>query len=237
MHEEAQQPNESVRIIADHRECSGQVVQCLQSMDDVQLAFQQLKAGDYRVADWLFERKTLPDLAASIIDGRLFRQAYRLAGSSAFAAIILEGTGKDLASVGMHRNAMQGALISLALVYCIPILRSRCPEETARLLVFAGRQLRRESTKQSHRCGRRPKRHRRLQLHVLQGLPGIGPGRAAALLDHFGTVRQALAASAEELCGVPGISRVTAEKMEWVLGQGEHPWQKRSIYTRKDGAR
>jgi DNA excision repair protein ERCC-4 len=220
MHEEAQQPNEAVRVIADHRECSGQVVECLQSLNGIQLAFEQMKVGDYQVADWLFERKTLPDFAASIADGRLFRQAHRLAGSRASSAIILEGTGKDLASIGMHRNAMQGALISLALVYQIPILRSRSPEETARLLVFAGRQLCRDSSKQIHRCGRRPKRRRKLQLHVLQGLPGIGPGRAAALLAHFGTVRQVLAASAEELCGVDGINRVTAEKMEWVLGRG-----------------
>jgi ERCC4-type nuclease len=162
----------------------------------------------------------LTDFAASLVDGRLFAQAYRLAGSQQPSAIILEGTGQDLAAIRVTRSALQGALISLSLIYQLPILRSRGPEETAQLLLFAGRQFCRSRGDWAQRHGRRPKRLRKLQLYVLEGLPGIGPQKAAALLDHFGTVRAAMTASEEGLCQIKGIHHLTAAKIEWVLGTG-----------------
>jgi DNA excision repair protein ERCC-4 len=210
--------SETLDVVVDHRERAGGVVQFLEQSGQTRISFEQMKLGDYRTADWLFERKTLPDFEASIIDGRLFHQASRLAGSGESAAIIIEGAGQDLAAIRMHRSALQGAIISLSLVYKLPILRSRGPEETAQLIIMAGRQLCRSSAEWVQRSGRRPKRLRKLQLYMLQGLPGIGPGKASALLDHFGSVRRALTASEEELCGIKGIHHITAGKIEWVLG-------------------
>jgi ERCC4-type nuclease len=46
----------------------------------------------------LFERKTLPDLVASIADGRLFKQALRLVNAKLPAAMILEETGPQVES-------------------------------------------------------------------------------------------------------------------------------------------
>jgi DNA excision repair protein ERCC-4 len=208
-----------LRIVVDYRERSSQVPHFLEQSGQAQLSFEQLTLGDYRTAEWLFERKTLPDFAASIIDGRLFAQAYRLAASNLSTAIILEGTAQDLAGSRLHRSALQGAVVSLSLIYQLPVLRSRGPEDTAQLLLFAGRQLCRSYSDWAERSGRRPKRLRKLQLYILEGLPGIGPHKAAALLDYFGTVRGAMAASEEELCRVKGIHRITAAKIEWVLGR------------------
>ncbi len=42
---------------------------------------------------------------------------------------------------------------------------------------------------------------------LLDGLPGIGPARKRALLTHFGSPDAILAASREELQGVPGSAR------------------------------
>jgi ERCC4-type nuclease len=208
-------------IVVDHREHASGVAQCLQLDPSVHLSFEQLKLGDYRTGGWLFERKSLPDFAASLVDGRLFAQAARLAASTESTAIILEGTGQDLAGVQVHRNALQGALVSLSLIYQLPILRSRGPEETAQLLIFSGRQLCRCKSAWAQRGGRRPKRRQKLQLYVLEGLPGVGPHRAAALLEHFGTVRRVMTASGEELCQVRGIHEGTAAKIGWVLGDGD----------------
>ena len=211
---------ETLRIVIDHRERSSQVASFLEQSGQVQLFFEEMKLGDYQTADWLFERKTLADFAASIVDGRLFTQAYRLAGSKQSCAIVLEGTAQDLAAIRVNRSALQGAMVSLSLIYQLPILRSRGPEETAQLLVFAGRQLCRSRSDWALRNGRRPKRLRKLQLYVLEGLPGIGPHKATALLDHFGTVRATMTASEEELCRIKGIHHLTAAKIEWVLGTG-----------------
>jgi excinuclease ABC subunit C len=40
---------------------------------------------------------------------------------------------------------------------------------------------------------------------VLDGMPGIGPSRKRALIDHFGSPDAVLAASADQLQAVPGL--------------------------------
>ena len=44
-------------------------------------------------------------------------------------------------------------------------------------------------------------------------LPGVGPARRRALLRHFGSAERFLAASQEELGGVPGIPERTARSI------------------------
>ena len=72
----------SLHVVADDRETGSGVIEALAVKDDVSLTVTRLSLGDYRVDDELcVERKTLPDLAGSIADGRLFRQASRLAAT------------------------------------------------------------------------------------------------------------------------------------------------------------
>ena len=101
------------------------VISALRSMPGVEISVSRLKLGDYLVdSRLLVERKTFQDFATSVIDGRLFSQAARLVASKISAAFILEGTAFDLQSTGVSREALQGALISLSLVFGIPVLRS-----------------------------------------------------------------------------------------------------------------
>src|SRR6266576_1688362 len=174
MEQERDHAVRQVRILADDRERSAPVIEVLRNMNCVEVVSQRMKIGDYQINDWLFERKTLPDFAESIKDGRLFSQANRLLCAGPSVAFILEGKAGDLAQSRMRRESIQGALISLSLIYQIPILRSLDPCETAGLLLYAGQQLQRNRSEHIPRHGRRPKRRRRLQLYVLQGLPGTG---------------------------------------------------------------
>jgi ERCC4-type nuclease len=215
-------PVAPIRVVADDREAGAGVVQALQVMEHVQVSIQRLVLGDYQVDEkLLFERKTLPDLVASIKEGRLFSQAVRLAQTRQRAALILEGTASDLAESGMRREAIQGALINVTLMLGLPILRSRDPQETAQLMLYAGRQVRAMISGSIPRKGARPKGKRQAQLFVLQGLPGIGPRRAAQLLDAFGSVQAVLSATAEDLANVPGIGQHTAEEIRWVVSEGK----------------
>ncbi len=207
---------QSIQIIADTREQTAGVVESLKLMPGIEVTSGQLKSGDYQVNGWLFERKTLVDFAESIKDGRLFAQANRLAAHDQIA-IILEGRAADLAQSQMRREAFQGALISLSLIYRIPILRSLDPAETARLLVFASQQLNRNESAVGVRHDRRPKRRRRLQLYLLQGLPGIGLQKAGRLLEKFGSVEAVMTASAEDLMTVDGIGPKLAQSIRWIL--------------------
>jgi excinuclease ABC subunit C len=52
---------------------------------------------------------------------------------------------------------------------------------------------------------------------LLDGLPGIGPARKRALLTHFGSPDAILAASREELQGVPGLPAKTARDIHALL--------------------
>ena len=66
----------SVSVVVDDRESSSGVLRALREIADVKVTVQRLPRGDCLIdGRILFERKTLPDLAESIKDGRLFKQA------------------------------------------------------------------------------------------------------------------------------------------------------------------
>jgi DNA excision repair protein ERCC-4 len=209
-----------ISIIADDREAGSDVVRELLARPDCQVTIRRLPTADYQIADrLLFERKTLPDLVASIADGRLFRQANRLAAGQRRGVILLEGRAKEIADSGMSREAIQGALICVSVVLGIPLLRSRDAKESAQLMIYAARQLQRVLSGALPRPGARPKSKRKIQLHILQGLPGVGPSRAERLLERYGSVEAALAAEWEDLALLPGIGEVTARKIRWAVSE------------------
>ncbi len=111
MNEECEHPSEgskpreardqTTRVVADHREDASGVIEELERIPGVEVRVAQLPVGDYWVDGvCLFERKSLRDLTRSIIDGRLFSQAKRLVAGGGRAAVILEGTGRDLEGTG-----------------------------------------------------------------------------------------------------------------------------------------
>ena len=217
-------PADPILIIADDREPKT-VLAALRDLPGVQVTVRRLSLGDYLVdGRLLVERKTLPDFALSVVDGRLFTQAARLAASELPVALILEGSAAHLAATGIRREALQGALISVALVFGLPILRSADPEETARILLYATTQMRAVATGALPRPGRRPKGKPRTQLRILQGLPGIGPERAQRLLENFGTVEAVLQADAETLQKIQGIGKKTAEAIRWAVSEASEPY-------------
>jgi ERCC4-type nuclease len=211
-----------ITVIADDREACAGVVQHLLARPDCEVITRRLRLGDYHIAGRLLvERKRWPDLVASIVDGRLFRQACRLAGSPLHAVVLPEGSEEDIAECAMTREAIQGALISVNVILGIPVMRSREAEESARLMLYAGRQVRSVISGAVARAGYRPKSKRRIQLHILQGLPTVGPVRAARLLDKYGTVEAVLTASQEDLIGVLGIGKASAERIRWAVSEPE----------------
>lgn len=216
-----------ILIVVDDRERSSAVWSILANTKTFNVRVQRLAPGDYLVdGRFLFERKTLGDLVASIKEGRLFAQALRLAQVNGVrAALILEGTSKSLEGCGMRWEAIQGALVTVALFVGLPVLRSRSPQETVRTFEFAALQGRTAAHGALQRRGRRPKGKAALQRHLLQGLPGVGPERATRLLEHFGSVEAVLTADAEALDAVPGIGKRTAQAMRWAV---EEP---RAVYA------
>jgi ERCC4-type nuclease len=101
-------------VVADDREPENDVVAVLWGLPNVAVQIRR----DYRVDERVvFERKTVADFAASILDQRLFLQAAKLARYRLPAVFILEGRPSDMAAVGLRRETMQGAMITLTLIY------------------------------------------------------------------------------------------------------------------------
>ncbi len=217
------------KLKVDDRERASAVPQALAATGAFEIAVCRLPIGDYQLDNaLLFERKTLVDLVVSIKEGRLFSQALRLAEAKLPAVLILEGTGADLASSGMRWEAIQGALVTVALFIGLPVLRTRSPTETAQTPLFAARQRVTVAQGTLQRRGRRPKNKAALQRYILQGLPGVGPQRADSLLARFGNVAGVASADAEALAAVDGIGAATARKIRWSLEEPRAMFHARS---------
>jgi ERCC4-type nuclease len=207
-----------IHIVIDDREARCGMIEILNATESVSVSIDRLTCGDYEVEDNLvFERKTLIDFTTSVKDGRIFRQGCRLAQSHKQGIIILEGTSRDLVSSNMRREALQGALISLTVFLGIPLLRSRNLQESAQLMLYTARQNRAVASGALPRHGIRPRGKRKTQLHILQGIPGVGAERACTLLDTFGSIEAVFTANMEELVSIKGIGANTVNAIHWAV--------------------
>ena len=126
---------ESVQIVVDDRERPSGVVPELEKLERVLVKIEHLTVGDYCVdGAVLIERKTAADFAQSLIDGGLFRQASQMASSPLRPAYIIEGTSAEWCGLGVSREALQGALITLMILFDVPVFRSLDLAESARLI-------------------------------------------------------------------------------------------------------
>jgi ERCC4-type nuclease len=196
---------------AADREIVKEPVYDVKALDfDVQI--QRLPAGDYLIEDTvLVERKTCADFALSLVDGRLFPQAAALTRRPERTILLLEGP-RPVRMPDVHPHALQGALVSLAAMWRLPVVHARDPEESLLALRFLAQQARRAGGVLK-RYDRRPKRLASRKLYVLQGLPGIGPGLARRLLARFGSVERVITANPAALMQVRGVGRTKAVRI------------------------
>jgi ERCC4-type nuclease len=215
-----------IQLIADDRESRSAVIRELLALPEFDVTIARLPTGDYRIDNqFLVERKTLKDLVLSIQSGGLFSQALRLAAVDGLRpALVLEGTSGDLRGCGMSWQAIQGALVTVALFVALPVLRTRTASETAQTLLYMARQGRAVAAGPLPRRGFRPKGKTAVQSHILQSLPGIGPRRAAQLLQRFGNVAAVFGASESELKNVPGLGERTARCVRWAVSENGAPY-------------
>jgi len=213
----------TMRVTIDHREPE-LFRQLFGEQDFVSVA--RLQCGDFLIDDqWVFERKTIRDLCVSLVDGRLFKQALWLVQSEYHPVVILEGSSKDIRDFSMRREAVQGAMVTLAVFFGLPVRRSLDPEETVCLMRYTAVQGVRFANGGFQRAGYRPKGRRARQLYVLQSLPSIGKKRAETLLEHFGGVEAVMSATEDKLAEVAGIGAPIAEKIRNLVCEAEGPYR------------
>jgi len=215
----------NVDLWIDFREQRSGIADELERLDSgYTFRIEQLQTGDYRIGDHIIiERKTITDFLDSIKTGRIFQQGYRMAESGKNRLIILEGKKADIRPGSFSRNAVQGAMIHLAVFLGIPVIRSLNIRETASLLD--------DICSQSHRQELpRPKsiihgipasiritKKQRQKLFLLQNLPGIGTKKGLTLLRSFGTIEKIMNASTADLVRVRGIGKGVANRINTIF--------------------
>jgi ERCC4-type nuclease len=206
-------------ILIDHREHADTLISCLTQEYGISVSRRQLKYGDYHIQpDTVVERKTTRDFCLSIIDGRLFRQAFRLTQINENSLIIIEGENflvNDDISISI--NAIRGALISLAQTYRIPVLRTHNEADTAWHLSQLCIQRNRIGKNRGPLTGTCPKKLNGKKQYMLRTLPGIGTKMAKSLLEEFDTVSNVINASRKDLLRVPGLGTKTIDKIQRVI--------------------
>ena len=219
---------EKINLLIDYRESNGDLLHALELHPSFIPRFEHMTTGDFRIGDQLLiERKTCSDFALSVIQGRLFRQATRLCRevhdrNVHSAVLIVEGPEDELNKINISREAILGAMASIQVGFHLPVLRTQTPIETVKMMEILYCQMAKDDEvigrSYPQRWGKISRKSRtKHQIFILQGLPGVGASRAMDLLAHFGCVRAVFTATENELCGVKGVGRATAENIRKLL--------------------
>jgi DNA excision repair protein ERCC-4 len=209
-------PRHSIQV--DHSERESLLLGLLRRSEDFEVRLARLRVGDYLINDEvLIERKTIADFAASLVDGRLFPQASRLARDGHRTLVLIEGPHAP-SMPDVHPHAVQGALVSLAAMWRLPVLHTVDADDSLRVMRFLAAQVRTGREHVVCRYGRKPKRLATRRLFLLQGLPGVGPALASRLLKQLGSVRSVVTADIDRLQQVRGVGPKKATRILELVG-------------------
>ncbi|RLF16462.1 MAG: hypothetical protein DRJ97_01035 [Thermoprotei archaeon] len=198
-------------VVVDYREEHGDVVRWLNELG-LQVKVERLEVGDYVVSDRVVvERKTVMDLASSIVDRRLFEQASAMSKAFPIPVLVVEGDLNELYRRRMFTpSQIQGAMAYL-LELGIRIAPSTGPYETALLIQSLAKReqsYHRREVKYSPPKMKRAKGGKSLkeaQINLVASIPGIGYELAERILRFFGSPRRFFKASPYELRKIPGM--------------------------------
>jgi ERCC4-type nuclease len=152
-----------------------------------------------------------------LIDGRLLPQVARLAQSRYRSLLLIEGPASPSAP-DVHPHAIEGALVSIAVMWRLPVLHAADADRSCRIVRFLAEQASNSRELALRRYDRKPKRLATRRLFVLQGLPGVGPALARRLLAQLGSVERVMTADTATLETVHGIGPMKAARIRALVG-------------------
>lgn len=186
-----------------------------------------------RKRTWGVQRKALKDLVASVDDGRLAKELLQM--SSLDVAILMLETGErggggprempngQLAGLGGYGRPWTGKQLRGVLWGVadrgVRIELTRDEGETIRRVLELEAWSRKERHESARGRGMAPvdvfgkRGNREYATFILQGLPGIGLQTAGAIYDHFKGMPLQWACTREELLKVPGVGKITAQRV------------------------
>jgi ERCC4-type nuclease len=122
----------------------------------------------------------------------------------------------------VHPHALKGAIVSLALMWRLPVVWTR---ESLLVLRFLAQQVGEVEHDVLKRYHRKPKRLASRRVYMLQGLPRIGPALAHRLLVELGSVERVITADEATLTRVRGVGPKTASRIRQLASSsGSGAW-------------
>lgn len=171
-----------------------------------------------------FQRKTLPDLNASLLDGRLNWELNQIAASTTLSHsyLIVESTlARTIDGEFVEAKLSVGAFTSILVKFQsrgVGYLPSSSSMDTLRTVLSVTRYM----GVGQHTLDTRPKNLKNewgkitsesYALFLLQSFPGIGPKQARLILEHFPTFPLQWTCTAADLAQIRGIGMKTAERL------------------------
>lgn len=167
----------------------------------------------------LIERKSMSDFLNSLKDDRVFRQCADMRHVSPWAYLVVTDqfqrgqNGKVVTDreTGWGWNALQGALLTIQELGVFVVFAAGENDFEGCILRLAAR----DHSPEKLLPPERPGVSLSMAEQFLCGLPGIGPERAAHLMDHCGTAKMALMAltDADPLEGIPSNVKTNARRV------------------------
>jgi len=208
-----------ITIPVDSRETRSKMAERLVQIGGVTVLHEELEAADYTVGDGILgvERKEVNDLAASIMDGRVFGQIELCKSTFQTAVVLIEGDMRQIRSA-IAPQALDGFLSYVALLSGVQLMHSTDADHTAALLHRMALHVTHGlGYEVSLRAGK-PKDLSSIRRYLVEGLPSIGPAGAKTLLTALKTPRAVFTATREELATIKGIGPKTIDRIFEVLG-------------------
>lgn len=181
-----------------------------------------------------YQRKTLADLNASLVDGRLDFELRQIGSSATLtqAFLIVESSlsrtvDGELVEANLSIDTFRSVVAKWA-SRGVGYLPSDTPADTIRCVLSTSRYI----SSGRHEIDTRPKNLKNewgkvtsesYALFLLQSFPGIGPKQARLILDHFPTFPLQWTCTAADLAQIRGIGMKTAERLISALAVGDAP--------------
>ncbi|BAI60218.1 putative ATP-dependent helicase [Methanocella paludicola SANAE] len=216
---------EAIEIYVDMREMRSAVVKNLEDMK-ASLSIRTLDVGDYVLSDRVcVERKTTDDFLDTLFgaDRSLFEQIIAMKHAYMRPLLLIEGDGL-YTKRRISPNVIHGVLASIAVDYGVTVLFTANEAETASFLFSIARREQAErkrsvnphAQKASHTLAER-------QEYLVSAISEVGPVISKNLLRHFGSVKNIVSASKEELMEVDKVGEKTAAKIREVMDSEYRP--------------